>query len=55
MVQSSIFSKKTISTNSLFTQILIHIKKSYQSTANEDLIKTRWENVGFVFELEQGV
>lgn len=55
MLQSSMFSKKTISSKSLFTQKVIPIKKSFQSTANEDLIKTRWEKVGFVFKLEQGV
>ena len=39
---------------SLFTRKLMHIKKAFQSTVNDELIKSGWEKAGFIFEIEQG-
>ena len=39
---------------SLFTRKLMHIKKAFQSTFNDELIKSGWEKAGFIFEIEQG-
>ena len=32
----------------------MHIKKAFQSTVNDELIKSGWEKAGFIFEIEQG-
>lgn len=40
---------------SKFTKKLIRIKKSYQSTMNEELIKSSWEAAGFKINILRGV
>ena len=39
---------------SLFTRKLMHIKKAYQSTVTEELIKSGWEKAGFELVIDNG-